>query len=129
MITKNTYERFYYGDSITNEELLALLAYYNNIKKSVMCTSFVPHEFRLFVSEVIRITNMLESFAFARGLELFESHDQVDVSLTKEQAYLIKSLVQNYMGDDPDSETAEERELRKSVFDALPGFEELSKGK
>lgn len=128
MITKNTYERFYYGDSITNEELLALLAYYNNIKKSVMGTSFVPHEFRLFVAEIFRITNMLESFAFARGLELFESHDRVDVSLTKEQAYLIKSLVQNYMGDDPDSETAEEHELRKSVFDALPSFEELSKG-
>lgn len=130
MITKNMYERFYCGDSITDEELRALLAYYNGIKKSVMVTSFVPPEFRLFVSEVIRTTNMLESFAFYRGLELSETeaHDPVSVSLTREQAMLIKSLVQNYMGNGEHSETPEEYELRKSVFDALPSFEELSKG-
>lgn len=132
MITKNVYERFYCGDSITDEELRALLTYYNGIKKSVMdSTSFVPPEFRLFVSEVIRTTNMLESFAFYRGLELSETKasDPVNVSLTREQAMLIKSLVQNYMGNGEHSETPEEYELRKSVFDALPSFEELSKSK
>jgi len=50
-----------------------------------------------------------------------------ELSLNKKEALFLKEMVQNFLGQYPDDESEEVREIRMKFWNGLPSIEELRK--